>query len=161
MTTDNNATLEEQGVGRFSVEFEVTNQKDAHLAEAGLLRKDEVRRIRLRGVVDTGATRLVLPPGVVSALGLPVTGKAWCRFADGRKGERNVVGAAHVELLGRSDVFSAVVEPGRTDALIGAFVLEELDFVVDPVAQKLVPRDPAGIFAEIEEASQRLVATAS
>jgi hypothetical protein len=47
-------------------------------------------------------------------------------------------------------VFSAVVEPGRSDALIDAIVLEELDFVTDCAAQKLVPRDPRGIFAELD-----------
>ena len=47
-------------------------------------------------------------------------------------------------------VFTADVEPGRTDALIGAIVLEELDFVPDCTRQALLPRDPHGLFAEIE-----------
>jgi hypothetical protein len=44
----------------------------------------------------------------------------------------------------------AIVEPNRNTALIGAVVLEVLDFVVDCVAQKLLPRDPSGVSAEIE-----------
>jgi hypothetical protein len=42
------------------------------------------------------------------------------------------------------------VEPRRTTALIGAIVLEELDFIVDCARQTLRPRDPDGIVSEIE-----------
>ena len=52
--------------------------------------------------------------------------------------------------LGRGFNFHAIVEPNRNTALIGAVVLEVLDFVVDCVAQELHPRDPNGIVAEIE-----------
>jgi hypothetical protein len=47
-------------------------------------------------------------------------------------------------------VLTAIVESGRTDALIGAIVLEELDFVPGCTRQVLLPRDPPGLFAEIE-----------
>ena len=137
-------------VGRFSVEFELTNHKDVVAAELGVLPVEGIRRSRLSGVVDTGATRLVLPAAVVTALGLPETGQITVRFADGRREQKTTVGDAQVEIQGRSSVFTAVVEPGRDDALIGAIVLEELDFVPDLIAQALVPRDPRGIFAELD-----------
>jgi hypothetical protein len=54
-----------------------------------------------------------------------------------------------LEIQGRSSVFTAVVEPGRTDALIGAIVLEELDFVPHFTRQVLLPRDRQGLIAEI------------
>lgn len=51
---------------------------------------------------------------------------------------------------GRSSVFSAIIEPNRDSALIGAIVLEELDFIVDCGHQTLVPRDPDRIISEVE-----------
>ena len=36
----------------------------------------------------------------------------------------------------------AISEPGREDALIGSLVLETLDFLVDPLKERLIPRDP-------------------
>jgi hypothetical protein len=81
---------------------------------------------------------------------LPEAGQITVRFADGRREPRTVVGAVQLEIQGRSSVFTAVVEPGRTDALIGAIVLDELDFVPDCTRQVLLPRDPHGLFAEIE-----------
>jgi predicted aspartyl protease len=137
-------------VGRFSVEFEVTNYEDVVQARKGSLPAEQVRRARITGVVDTGATRLVLPALVVAALGVRETGQVTIRLADGRRESKTVVGDVQVEIQGRSSVFTAVVEPGRADALIGAIVLEELDFVPDCTRQALVPRDPSGLFAEID-----------
>jgi predicted aspartyl protease len=137
-------------VGRFSVECDVANYEDVIKAKGGFLPPEQVRRARLSGLVDTGATRLALPASVVAALGLPEAGPVTVRFADGRREPKTMVGAVQLEIQGRSSVFTAVVEPGRTDALIGAIVLEELDFVPDSTRQALVPRDPHGLFAEIE-----------
>ena len=55
-----------------------------------------------------------------------------------------------LQLLGRHSVFTAVAEPARDDALIGAIVLEELDLLVDCESQSLNPRDPNLILTEIE-----------
>lgn len=137
-------------VGRFSVEFDVTNHEDAVQARKGSLPLEKVRRARISGVVDTGSTRLVLPASVVIALGLPEAGQITARFADGRRENKTIVGDVELEIQGRSSVFTAVVEPERTDALIGAIVLEELDFVPDCTRQALLPRDPNGLIAEID-----------
>ena len=137
-------------MGRFSVELEVVNHEDAIRAKTGQLRPEQIRRERLSGVVDTGATRLVLPAATVAALGLPETGRVTVRFADGRRDQKALVGEAQVEILGRSSVFTAVVEPGWSDALIGAIVMEELDLILDCTRQQLVPRDPHGLFAELD-----------
>lgn len=137
-------------VGRFSVEFDVANHEDAVQAKKGSLPPDQVRRARISGVVDTGATRLLLPASVVTALGLPEAGQVTVRFADGRRESKTIVSDVELEIQGRSSVFTAVVEPGRTNALIGAIVLEELDFVPDCTRQALLPRDPHGLIAEID-----------
>ena len=99
--------------------------------------------------MDTGATRLVLPASVVAKLGLPENGQVTVKFADGRR-EHKTCRRCQLEIQGRYSVFTAVVEPGRTDALIGAIVLQELDFVPDFTRQAPLPRDPHGLFAEIE-----------
>ena len=52
---------ERKSVGRFSVEIEIANNDDLALVRRGLLPADQVRREMIQGVVDSGATRLVLP----------------------------------------------------------------------------------------------------
>lgn len=137
-------------MGRFSVEMEVANNDDLAHARMGGMPADKVRRMRLSGVVDTGASRLVLPAVAVEALGMKESESVGVRFADGRKEKRKLVTDVWVSVLGRHGVFSAVVEPGRDDALIGAIVMEELDLIVDCTTQQLRPRDPDRILAEIE-----------
>lgn len=137
-------------MGRFSVEVNLTNLQDKNLAEARVLPANKIRRVKLSGIVDTGATRLVLPAAVVKALGLTEHGQINCKYADGRQAKRKVVGDVELEFGGRRGVFSAIVEPNRKDALIGAIVLEELDLVPDCVSRRLLPRDPNGLLAEIE-----------
>ena len=144
------AASKENNVGRFHIEFELANYEDVVQARMGHLPPERVRRRRVSGVVDTGRARLVLPQTLAEELGLRNTGPIAVRYADGRREHRPLVVDAQVEIQGRSGVFSAVLEPGRSDALIGAIVLEELDLLVDCTGQKLVARDPEGPLAEIE-----------
>ena len=136
--------------GRFSVEIEVANYGDLTLAERGHLPAEQVRRETIRGVVDSGATRLVLPEGVVKRLGLPLGESVQVRYADGRRARRRAVKGVFVRLLGRDSTFTAISEPKLVTALIGAIVLEDLDLLVDCATQQLVPRDPRGETFEIE-----------
>ena len=140
----------EPKMGRFSVEVDLANHEDLILAKAGNITPDKVRRIRVRGVVDSGAARLVIPESVARQLGLETASIAKVRYADGHTAERSIVKGIHLSYGGRDGVFNAVVEPDRESALIGAIVLEDLDLLVDCVTQRLVPRDPKQIVSEIE-----------
>ena len=140
----------ERGMGRVAVEVDLSNHEDQVLSKAGALQAQQVRRARVAAVVDTGASYLVLPKSVATQLGVPLRGKATVRHADRRKATRQVVGEVDVELLGRDGTFKAIVEPERSNVLIGAIVLEDLDLLVDCGTQTLQPRDPKRIIAEIE-----------
>jgi predicted aspartyl protease len=137
-------------VGRFAIELEVANHGDMVKARDGFLDPEKVRRLKITGVVDTGATRLVLPKKIAKQLGLPDAGKVQVRYANNKTATRNLVEEAYVEIIGRHGVFTAVVEPQRRNALIGAIVLEDLDYLVDCIHQRLVPRDPRFVVSELE-----------
>jgi predicted aspartyl protease len=138
-------------MGRITVEVEISNNRDVANALSGHLDAAKVRRTTIRGIVDSGATRLVLPLAVVKELGLPVhKTKIRVRYANGRTSLRTEVGEVVLRLQGREGVYRAVVEPKRDTALIGAIVLEDMDFLVDCAKLRLVPRDPHHIVSEIE-----------
>jgi predicted aspartyl protease len=143
-------TLGDPAVGRFSVDVEVANSDDLAAVYLGVLSSEKVRRTTIKGVVDSGAARFVLPAKVVKKLGLRTANKVKVRYADGRTAVRETARGAVVTLLGREDTFTAVVEPKRDTALIGAIVLEELDLLVDCTHRRLLPRDPRYQIAEIE-----------
>ena len=139
-------------MGRFAVDVELANNSDIELARGGHLDPAKVRRLKIQGVVDSGAARLVLPEAVARQLGLRVTSKVKVRYADHRTVQRPQVEGVYLELLGRNGVFKATLEPKRDTALIGAIVLEDLDYLVDRTNQRIYPRDPKFVVSEIEEA---------
>jgi hypothetical protein len=137
-------------MGRVAVDLELASNVDMVLAELKMLPVEKVRRTTVRGYVDTGSTRLVLPPSVVAQLGLVPSGQSKVRYADKRGADRDVVDNVWLRLLGRHGIFSSIVEPSRDDARIGAIVMEDLDLLVDCSKQTVVPRDPSGIISEVE-----------
>lgn len=137
-------------VDRFSVEVKLRNYVDRGAAERGLLEPALIRAAVVEGVVDCGASRLVLPSRIVRQLGLKPSAKVKVKDADGRMATRGAADGVYLELQGRHGVFTAIVEPKRQKALIGAIVLEDLDFLVDPQQLRLVPRDPKFVVNEIE-----------
>ena len=137
-------------MGRVSVELVIVNNRDLQAVAVGALPPEKVRRFQLEGVVDTGATHLVLPKDVADRLGLPKVGDVGIRYADRRSATRTLVEQVGVELLGRRSTFEAILEPDRTTVLIGAVVLETLDLLVDCTHNRLYPRDPDRILAELE-----------
>jgi hypothetical protein len=92
----------------------------------------------------------VIPASVANQLGLTTSGSVNVRYADGRRGNRDMARRVRLSYGGRSSTFDAIVEPSRVSALIGAIVLEALDMLVDCTNQRLVPRDPHQIISEIE-----------
>jgi predicted aspartyl protease len=137
-------------VGRFKVEIELANNDDLAAVRRGDMKPDEVRRARIPGMVDSGASRLVLPTAVAKQLGLPVTGKVKVTYANRSSAQRDKVEGIYLELQGRHGLFAAHLEPKQDTALIGALVLEELDYLIDPLKERLYPRDPKMITSEAE-----------
>lgn len=137
-------------MGRVVIEFMVTNNQELQTANLGRMPSDQVRSFQLEGVVDTGATHLVLPTDVADRLGVPKAGEEVIRSGDRRTATRTIVEEVRVELLGRRGTYRAILEPERTTALIGAIVLEDLDLVVDCKNNRLVPRDPNHMIFEVE-----------
>jgi predicted aspartyl protease len=120
------------------------------LARRGMLAPKQVRRETTQGIVDSGAAKLVLPATVVKRLGLPPGDRVNVRSADGRKVKRREAEGVYLKLLGRDGTFTAIIEPRRETALLGAIVLEDLDLLVDCQNQRVIPRYPSGALFEIE-----------
>ena len=137
-------------MGRINAEILIANNRDVvQLSTPDPVAGGVTHRV-LAGVVDSGAARLVLPESIVDELGLIRDGETMVRYADHRRQRRDLVSNVWLQMLGRHGVFSAVVEPDRSDALIGAIVLEELDLLVDCPTQSVYPREPDTILTELE-----------
>ena len=131
------------------IDVTVANKIDLAMFQARALQADQVRQLSLKGVVDTGSSHLILPETAAKALGVPKVGEASVHYGDHSAQTRDVVEQVEVQILGRKATFRAIVEPNRETALIGAIVLEELDFLADCGNQRIYPRDPNRIIAEV------------
>lgn len=126
-------------MGEVRVRLGLSNFEDERMVARGFLPADQVRRAEVEALVDTGATRLVLPKNVADQLGLAVLGRIPVRYANESVALLDRVGVVKVRLMGRETEVEALVEPAKTYALLGVVPLELLDLWVDPIARRLVP----------------------
>jgi clan AA aspartic protease len=124
-------------MGKIMTTMKLTNDTDLQNARAGILPPERVRMVQIEGLVDPGATTLVLPADVVAQLGLAVRGIKKVRYADGRVAQIPWVAGLIVEILGRETSCEAFVEHAGTTPLIGQIPLEALDLLVDPKTREL------------------------
>lgn len=126
-------------MGAVKVTLALSNFSDEENARLGLITQSQIRRASVEALVDTGATRLVLPKSVAEALGLRLLGQVGVRFADSRKGMRDRVGIVVIEVMGRRTEVDAIVEPSRSVALLGRIPHTALDLRPDVTEQRLIP----------------------
>ena len=130
-------------MGEVRVKARLTNAFDESLSRRGRLAADQVRSYEANAVVDTGATRTVLPPEIAERLGLAIRGQRFARYADGRREAASVTEPLVVEIDGHDTLDEALVLGDQV--LIGQTVLEKLDLLLDCDGRRLVPnpRRPA------------------
>jgi clan AA aspartic protease len=98
--------------------------------------------VDVQALVDTGALHLCIPEAISRQLNLAAERVRRVTFADGRSVEAPYVGPIRVEVAGRSCFVGAMVF--GEEVLLGAIPMEDLDLVIDPARQQVIPRDPRG-----------------
>jgi clan AA aspartic protease len=126
-------------MGKVMTKLTLENIGDRMNAATGLIGPDQVRRVEVEALADTGATTLVLPADVAERLGLPFKDRKTARMADGSLSEVARVTGLYIEILGRDMTGDALVVPTGATPLIGQVQLEMLDLIVDPRSQELRP----------------------
>ena len=125
-------------MGKVLVPAKIENMTDLYDQSKGRLQADQVRTLEIpNALVDTGAMFLSLPRRFVQQLGLDRyrTPKA---ITSGGIAEFGMYGVVKLTVQGR-DCFVEVAElPDECPVLIGQIPLEALDFVIDPVGQRLL-----------------------
>jgi predicted aspartyl protease len=130
--------MESQAMGRVVVAATIENLDDLGSARRGILPPDQVRRVEVPdALVDTGATMLSMPKRLIEQLGLiplrtrPVRTSAGLRVAQ-------VYGTVRLTIQGRDCPSDVAEVPDDCPMLVGQVPLEVMDFVVDPVGQRLI-----------------------
>ncbi len=129
---------EQSNMGRVTTEIVVENLNDLWDARAGRITDSAVRKSTIpAALVDTGATFLSLPTTVIQQLGLK---KSFSRRIMTSKGpaESDVYDTVRLTIQGRTCNQDVMEVPDGVPPLIGQLPLEALDFVVDPIRQRLI-----------------------
>ena len=130
--------MEISTMGNVHVAATLENLEDRFKAEAGTLAPDEVRRVEVAdALVDTGAVMLSLPKYLIDQLGLKPFRTRRVRTVAGII-ETAIYSAVRLTVEGRDFTTDVAEIPNDCPVLIGQIPLEGLDFIVDPVGQRLL-----------------------
>ena len=130
--------METKTIGKVVVTAIIENLEDVYIARRGQLEADQVRRIEVHdAVVDTGATTLLLPKRMVTALGLTAQR---VRHSRGLGGDflLPVYGTVRLTIQGRDCPLDVGQIGDEYPVLIGQIPLEALDWVVDAKGRRLI-----------------------
>jgi predicted aspartyl protease len=130
--------METDTMGRVLTEATLENPEDLWAVNRGLITADQVRRVTVTdALVDTGATMLSLPAGIIRQLGL--TKQSTRRVTTSRGFDvADVYSAVKLAIQGRTCTVDVIEVPDDVPVLIGQIPLEYLDFVVDPQSRTLI-----------------------
>ena len=124
-------------MGLTYAEIELINAGDKECVRRGYMDIDEVRRIRVNALVDSGAYLMAINENIQEILQLPVVGKERQFLANGQVVEYDVVSQLEVRFGDYSTVCRAVLLPGGAEPLLGAIPMEDMNLVIDPRRQEL------------------------
>jgi clan AA aspartic protease len=126
-------------MGHVHASIELINFTDLEMARRSQIDKDEVRRIRVEAMVDSGAFHMVINENIQQILQIPVIGKKWALLADGKRVECDHVFPIEIRFENRTANCDALVLPGDdVEPLLGMLPLEHMDVLIDPVRQRLI-----------------------
>jgi len=134
-------------MGLVYADIELINGEDIALAKRHIIGEEEVKRIHLNILVDTGSYLLAINESIQAQLQFSVVDKKKAQLADGRILECDEVGPVELRFKNRSTTCRAMVLPGDCEPLLGAIPLEGMDVLIDPLRQQLIVNPEHPYFA--------------
>lgn len=137
-------------MGLVYADIELINSDDLSLARRYIIGEDEVKRISLNILVDTGAYNLCINESIQQQLDLPFLEKRKAQLANGHIEEYNVVGPIVLKFKNRQTVCNAMVLQGDSEPLLGAIPIEDLDVVIIPARQEMIVNPDHPYYAQMK-----------
>jgi clan AA aspartic protease len=125
-------------MGLVYADIELINTADLEMSRRHIIGEEEVKRMRLTMLADSGAYMMAINENIQSQLELPFVEKRKAVMADGSVQEFEVVGPVMVKFANRTAVCNAFVLDGNSEPLLGAIPMEEMDVLIHPLRQELI-----------------------
>lgn len=137
-------------MGLVYAEVELINGEDLVLARRNFMAEEDVRRIHLNVLVDTGSYMLCINESIQEQLQLPIVDSKKAQTADNRIIDCPVVDQVQLRFKNRQWSGRAMVLPGDAEPLLGALPLEEMDVLIHPLRNELIVNPEHPYFAQLK-----------
>ena len=137
-------------MGLVYADITLINGDDLALLRRYKIDEDEVRKMQVTMLVDTGSYNLCINEEIQSQLQFPVVEKRTGETADGRRIECDVVDNVQVRFKNRATTCRAMVLPGNCEPLLGAIPLEDMDVLIHPQTQQLIVNPDHPFYAQMK-----------
>jgi len=137
-------------MGLIHANIELINGEDLILAKRHVIGEEEVKRMNVDMLVDTGSVYMCINENIQEQLKLPVVERRNGQLANGSIVEYDVVGPIEVKFKNRRCSVDAMVLPGENEPLLGAIPMEDMDVLIHPYKQELVVNPDHPYYAQMK-----------
>ena len=137
-------------MGLVYAEVELINAEDLALARKFYIGEDEIKRMYVTGLVDTGSYMLCINESIQAQMQFPIMEKRIGQMANGDRIECDVVSQVELRFKNRRTICNAMILPGDSEVLIGAIPLEDMDVLIHPLRQELIVNPEHPYFAQMK-----------
>lgn len=137
-------------MGIVYADIELINAVDLENARRHIIGEEEVKRIRLSMLADSGAYMMAINETIQQQLDLPFVEKRKAQMASGAIVEYDVVGPVRVRFANRTAICNAFVLSGDSEPLLGTIPMEEMDVLIHPQRQELIVNPEHPNYAQLK-----------
>ncbi len=137
-------------MGLIYADIEIINGYDLENARRFIIGEDEVRKMTINMLVDSGSLMLCINEEIQQQLQFPTDEKRKAETADGLIVECDVVKGVELRFKNRKTTCRAMVLPGSSEPLLGAIPLEDMDVLIHPQRQELIVNPEHPYFAQMK-----------
>ncbi|MGC4035165.1 MAG: hypothetical protein QM764_04325 [Chitinophagaceae bacterium] len=136
-------------MGLVYADITLINAGDETLAKRKIIGEEEIKKMTVNMLVDTGAYLMGITETVQEQLDLSFIEKRKVVLGDGSVKEFDVVGPIIVKFKNRTAICSALVLSGSNESILGAIPLEEMDVLIHPQRQELIVNPEHPYYAQL------------
>lgn len=137
-------------MGLIYADIELINGGDIEMARRYIIGEEEIKRMSLRVLVDTGSYMLCINKSIQEQLQFPVVEKRKAQLANSEIVECDVVSMVELKFKNRRTMCNAMVLPGDSEPLLGAIPMEDMDVLFNPLRQELEVNPEHPYFAQMK-----------
>jgi clan AA aspartic protease len=137
-------------MGLVYADIELINAFDLEQARRHMIGEEEVKRMPVNILIDTGSYMLAINENIQEQLQLPIVEKRKVQLANSHIEEYDVASQIEVRFKNRRALCNAIVLPGDSEPLLGAIPLEEMDVLIHPLRQELIVNPDHPFYAQLK-----------